>query len=110
MSATTICVRTAFSEVPRKWADLEGLFDPSEEQLDRPAALVKVSDLLRARRQVVGEDAQDLAGLGAHPPLPHKSPHRILARGGEPPGQISDTVADQCGAGGDRPLFDDFEG
>ncbi len=23
---------------------------------------------------------------------------------------MSDTVADQCGAGGDRPLFDDFEG
>jgi len=91
-------------------ADLEGLFDPSEEQLDRPAALVKVGDLLRARRQVVGEDAQDLAGFGPHPHLSHQSRHRILARGGEPLGQMSDTVADQCGAGGDRPLFDDFEG
>ena len=51
-------------EVP----DLEGLFDPPEEQFDRPATFVKVGDLLCARCQVVGEDTQDLAGLDLHPP------------------------------------------
>jgi len=50
-------------------ADLQGLFDPSEEQLDRPSPLVEVGDLLRARLDVVGEDAQHLAGLDRNPDL-----------------------------------------
>jgi hypothetical protein len=45
-------------------ADLEGLLDPAEEQLDLPAAPVEVSDLLGRGMEIVGEDTQLLAGLG----------------------------------------------
>ena len=60
-------------------ADLEGLFDPPEEQFDRPATFVKVGDLLCARCQVVGEDAQDLAGLDLHPPRARTRWHAPLS-------------------------------
>ena len=49
---------------PEEVADFQDLFDPSEEQLDGPAPPVKVGDVLCARHQIVGEDAQYLAGLG----------------------------------------------
>ena len=39
-------------------ADAEGLFDPSEEELDGPATLVEVGDLLGGGVEVVGDDAQ----------------------------------------------------
>src|SRR5713101_8969167 len=47
--------------------DLEDLLDPAEEQLDGPAALVEVGDLLGSGIEVVAEDAQHLAGLGLDP-------------------------------------------
>ena len=43
--------------------DFEGLLDPAEEQLDGPAALIEVGDLLGGGIEVVREDAQHLAGL-----------------------------------------------
>ena len=46
-------------------ADFQRLLDPAEEQLDLPAALVELGDLLGGGVEVVGEDAQRLAGLGA---------------------------------------------
>ena len=42
-------------------ADLQGLFDPSKEQLDGPSTLVQIGDFLRTCLQVIGEDAQHLA-------------------------------------------------
>ena len=45
ISATAIWMRTAFSERPMKWRDLQGLLDHTEEQLDLPAPLVEVGDL-----------------------------------------------------------------
>src|SRR6202043_3080377 len=41
-------------------ADFQRLFDPSEEQFDRPSTLVEVGDLLRFGGQVIGKDAQYL--------------------------------------------------
>src|SRR6266849_4903179 len=43
--------------------DFQDLFDPSKEQLDGPATLVQGGDFFCARGQIVGEDAQHLAGL-----------------------------------------------
>ena len=46
-----------------KAADLEGLLDPAEEQLDRPAALVEIGDLLMAASRSFDEHAQHLAAI-----------------------------------------------
>src|SRR6516225_8555774 len=83
-----------------KAADLEGLLDPAEEQLDRPAALIEIGDLPGGGVEVVAQDAQHLAGveLDAH------FPHRVL-EGVEPivglaPRQMADTIGEDDGAGG----------
>src|SRR5882672_11605740 len=64
--------------------DLQGLLDPSKEQLDRPSALVQIGDVLSAGGQIVGEDAQHLAGLDHDPDFPDQARHRIAAGSGEP--------------------------
>src|SRR6516162_7336815 len=46
-----------------KAADFEGLLDPAEEQLDRPASLVERGDLGGRSIEVVAQDAQHLAGI-----------------------------------------------
>src|SRR6266480_4618195 len=46
-----------------KMADFQDLLDPSEEQLDRPATFVQISDVSRAGGQIIGKDTQRLAGL-----------------------------------------------
>lgn len=46
-----------------KAVDLEALLDPAKEQLDRPAALVEVSDLAGAGIEIVAQDAQHLAAV-----------------------------------------------
>src|SRR3972149_5060491 len=38
--------------------DLQGLLDPAKEQLDGPAALVEIGDLLRGGIEVVAQQAQ----------------------------------------------------
>ena len=43
--------------------DLEGLLDPAKEQLDCPSQFVEIGDLLSWRGEIVGEDAQDFAGI-----------------------------------------------
>ncbi len=48
MSATAIWMRTAFLGGSEEVADLEGLLDPSEEQLDRPASFVEGGNFLGA--------------------------------------------------------------
>src|SRR5438105_14999690 len=48
-------------------SDLQGLFDPSAEQLDSPSTLVQSGDFLRACSQIVAEDTQDFAGLDDRP-------------------------------------------
>src|SRR5437879_2890529 len=47
----------------KKAGDFEDLLDPAEEQLDRPAALIEIGDLLSWGIQVVRQDAQHLAGI-----------------------------------------------
>ena len=74
-------------------ADLQGLFDPAKEQLDGPSALVQVGDFLRARLQIIGEDAQHLAGLDDDLNLADETRHRIVAGGGEPFRKIAGPVA-----------------
>src|SRR3990172_12098435 len=44
-------------------ADLEGLLDPAEEQLDLPATLVEFGNLFGRSIEIVGEDAQVLSGF-----------------------------------------------
>src|SRR3546814_8931756 len=50
-----------------------------EEQLDGPAALVEVGDLLSRGIEVVAQDAQDLAGLDPDPNLANRVAEGILA-------------------------------
>src|SRR6202011_5187152 len=49
--------------------DLQCLLDPAEEQLDAPAALVEIRDLLGGGLEIVGQDPQHLAGFDPHPHL-----------------------------------------
>ena len=60
-----------------KMADLQGLLDPAEEQLDRPAALVEIGDLLCRRLQIVAQDAQNLAAVELDPHLAHRLAERV---------------------------------
>ncbi len=89
--------------------DFQSLLDPSKEQLDRPSALVQVRDVLCARGQIVGEDAQHRAGLDNDPDFTDQSPHRIAAGRGKPLRQISGPIAEDRRARGDRPILDDLE-
>ena len=47
-----------------EFRDPERLLHQPEEQLDLPAAPVEIGDLLRRRVEIVGQEAQGLAGLG----------------------------------------------
>src|SRR5262249_59121624 len=58
-------------------ADLQSLLDPSKEQLDRPSSLVQVGDLLRARREIIGENAQHLAGIVSDPDFADEARHLV---------------------------------
>ena len=75
--------------------DLEGLFDPAEEQLDGPAAFVEVGDLLGGSVQVVGGDPQLLAVLEHHADLPQGVLEGVLAAFGHAFGQVADVVVKQ---------------
>ena len=52
--------------------DLEVLLDPPEEQLDGPAPFVEIGDVPGRGLEVVGEEAQHLAGVGPDPNLAHR--------------------------------------
>ena len=77
--------------------DFEGLFDPSEEQLDVPAALVEIGDVLGGGVEIVAEDAQDLAGLDADADFSDRALERIFAAHGLAGGQESDPVGEDIG-------------
>src|ERR1700722_6948118 len=62
-----------------EFRDPQRLLHQPEEQLNPPSALVEVGDLLRRRVEIVGEQAQGLAGLGLNHDLAHPILHRIAA-------------------------------
>src|SRR5260370_32833921 len=65
-------------------ADLQGLLDPSKEQLDGPSTLVQVGDVLRACLKIIGEDVQHLAGLDDDANFTDEIRHWVVAGWGEP--------------------------
>src|ERR1700722_483189 len=76
--------------------DPERLLHHPEEQFDLPAALVEAGDLLGRRVEVVGENAQPLAGFGLDGDFAHRLPDRIFAlvalTGGQEPDVIAQNV------------------
>ena len=89
--------------------DFQRLLHHPEEQFDLPAALVEVGDLLRRRVEVVGEQAQPLAGFGRHDDLAHRLGHRIAAVAALPGGQEADAVADHLRTGRQRQVLGSAE-
>ncbi len=87
--------------------DLQGLFDPAKEQLDRPSPLVQVGDFLCACLQIIGEDAQHLAGFDDDPKLAAETRHRIVARRGEPLRKIADPIVQDCRSRRNGTILDD---
>jgi hypothetical protein len=77
-------------------ADFEGLLDPAEEQLDLPARLVELGDLLRRRLQVVADEAQNLAGVDPDVDLAQRLLDGIVAATRETTGQADDAVGDDA--------------
>src|SRR5271165_835258 len=73
-------------------SNLQCLFHPPKEQLDRPTPLVQVGDFLRARGQIIGEDAQHLTGLDHDADFAHAVRHRVVSRSGKPLWKISDPI------------------
>src|SRR5260370_18054017 len=65
-------------------ADLQGLLDPSKEQLDGPSTLVQVGDVLRACLKIIGEDVQHLARLADDANFTDQIPHSVQPVGGQP--------------------------
>ena len=91
-------------------ADFQSLFDPSKEQLDSPSTLVQIGDFLRARGQIIGQDAQHLAGVDYDLDLAHETRHRISAGRGEPFGKVSGPIAPDRRSRWDRSILDDLKG
>ena len=85
--------------------DLQDLLHGSEEQLDLPALLIEVGNLLGGSIEIVCEDAQRLAGLGHHHDLAHRNLHRVPAVAGEACGQEADAVAQDSRSGLQRLLL-----
>ena len=92
-----------------KMADFQDLLDPSEEQLDRPATFVQISDVSRAGGQIIGKDAQRLAGLDNNPNFADEGRHRVVARSRETLWKISGPIADDRASRWHRPIFDHRE-
>ena len=61
----------------------QSLLDPAEEQFDLPSLFVKVCDFFRRRVEVIGDDAQHLAGIDDHPDLTNRHLQRVFAAFGE---------------------------
>src|SRR5713226_3601020 len=72
--------------------DLEGLLDPAKEQLDCPALFVEVGDFLSGGGEIVGDDAQDLAGVDFDAQLADLLGERVLAVLGLPRREVADEV------------------
>lgn len=69
-----IWMRTAFSDFPSRCL----IFS----ELDCPAALVEIGDLVRCGVQIVRQDTQDLARFGANRDLAHGFAERVLTVSG----------------------------
>src|ERR1700688_2493054 len=89
--------------------DLQGLFDPSKEQLDGPSTLVQVGDVLRACLDIIGEDAQYLAGLDDDANFTDQIRHWVVAGGGEPFGKVSGPIAEDRRSRRNWPILHDGE-
>src|SRR5271154_7629196 len=89
-------------------ANLQGLFDPSKEQLDSPSPLVQVGDVLRAGVEIIGEDAQHLAGIVDHSDFADETRHWVATRCGEPLGKIPGPIAEHRASWRDRPILNDL--
>src|SRR5439155_25676988 len=74
-------------------SDSKRLLDPAEEQFDLPALFVKVCDFFCPCVEIIGHDAQQLAGVDDHGDLPDRNLQRILAAVGESCRQMADAVA-----------------
>ncbi len=81
------------------------LLDPAEEQLDLPALLVEVCDLFGRCVEIIGDDAQHLAGVDDHANLPDRHLQRIVAAVGEPGRQMADAIAQNIAVLGDAVLM-----
>jgi len=92
---------------PQEVTDFQGLLDPSKEQLDGPSALVQIGDLLRAGSQIIGEDAQHLAGLDHDPNFADQTRHRVVTGSGEPFRKVSGPIAADRRSRWDRMILDD---
>ena len=90
-------------------ADLEGLLDPAEEQFDLPASLVEVGDLVGRGVEIVGEDAQLLAGLGQDAHLANTVLEGVPAAARQACGQVADAVRQDGRARRDRQILKEGE-
>lgn len=86
-------MRTAFSVAPKKVPDLEIPFDPLEERFDLPAFFIKIGGLVRWRIEIVGDQADDLAGGDAHGDLAYRMGQGIAAPASDAPRQEADAVS-----------------
>jgi hypothetical protein len=64
-----------------------------------PSAAVEIGDFFRGRRKVVGQDAQDAAGLDLDADLANPLLHRVAAPVGLPRRQIAGAIRQDRGAG-----------
>jgi len=90
--------------------DLERLLDPPEEQLDLPATFVQAGDLLCLGSQIIGEQAQYLAGVDPDLDFANQPTHGVLARGGKPLGKVADMIAEDRRSHRNRAIFNDLKG
>jgi hypothetical protein len=89
--------------------DLEGQFDPAEEQLDGPTSAVEIGNLLCAGIEIIRQDAQHGSAIGRDPHLPHRVLHRIATALGLACGEEADAVGEDAAAPGDRQFFHHVE-
>jgi hypothetical protein len=93
-----------------KAGDFEDLLDPAEEQLDRPAALVKIGDLLGGGIQIVRQDAQHLAGLKLDAHLADRILEGIEPALRQARRQMTNPIGQDRGPGRHRQLLDHRQG
>ena len=84
---------------------LQRLLDPAEEQFDLPTLFVKVRNLCRRSVEIIGDDAQHLAGIDNHPDLPNWYLQRVFAAVGKPLRQMTDTITENIAILGDAVLM-----
>ena len=106
MRATATWMRIAFSEAPRNFLILKGLFDPAEEQLDIPTALVETGDFLGAGIEIVRKNSKYFARIDNNPDFADRIAKGILAVFCLAGGQKSDAIRKDRAAFHDSSLFD----